>query len=85
MSEKIIRNDINNSEKDSLVLLFLHDYKAQKCLFCFQSDKKFLCQCKECGYYFCNNIHRRTSHALRHLNRFKHKKIALYPFDLELQ
>ena len=85
MSEKIIRNDINNSEKDSLVLLFLHDYKAQKCLFCFQSDKKFLCQCKECGYYFCNNIHRRTSHALRHLNRCKHKKIALYPFDLELQ
>ena len=85
MSKEIIRNDINNSEKDSLVLLFLNDYKAQKCLFCFQADKKFLCQCKECGYYFCNNVHRRTSHALLHLNRCKHKKIALYPFDLELQ
>ena len=84
MSEEIIRNDINKSEEDFLVLQFLNDFKAQKCLYCFQSDKKFLCQCKECGYFFCNNIHRKTSHALIHLNRCKHKKIALDPFDLEL-
>ena len=84
MSEKIIRNDINDSVVDYLVLLFLSDFKAQKCVYCFQSDKKFLCQCKECGFYFCNNIHRKTSHAVIHLNRCKHKKIALDPFDLEL-
>ena len=84
MNEQIIRNNINDSEDDVIVLQYLNDFKAEKCLYCFQSDKKFLCQCKDCGFFFCNNIHRRTSHAVLHLNQCAHKKIALFPFDSEL-
>jgi len=43
-----------------------------------------LAQCKECGYYFCNNIHRKTSHIILHLKQCKHKKVALDPFNNEL-
>ena len=57
MSEPIIRNSINDSEVDRKIFNFLNDFKAVKCLYCFQSDPKFLCQCKNCDYYFCNNIH----------------------------
>ena len=56
MSELIIRNDLNDSEDDVIVLQYLNDFKAEKCLYCFQADKKFLCQCKDCGFFFCNNI-----------------------------
>ena len=84
MSERIIRNDINDSKEDIIVLQYLKDFKAKKCLYCFQSDPKFLCQCKECDYYFCNNIHRKTSHAVLHLKQCKHKRISLSPFDSEI-
>ena len=84
MSELIIRNDINDSEDDVTVLQYLNDFKAEKCLYCFQADKKFLCQCKDCGFFFCNNIHRRTSHIILHLKQCNHKRISLYPFDSEL-
>ena len=84
MNETIIRNDINETKDDIIVLQYLKDFKAKKCLYCFQSDEKFLCQCKDCGYYFCNNIHRQTSHAVLHLKQCKHKKISLSPFDIEI-
>ena len=84
MNEAIIRNDINETKDDIIVLQYLKDFKAKKCLYCFQSDEKFLCQCKDCGYYFCNNIHRQTSHAVLHLKQCKHKRISLSPFDIEI-
>ena len=84
MNEVIVRNDINDSEDDMLVLQYLKDYKGKKCLYCFQSDSKFLCQCKNCGYYFCNNIHRKTSHIVLHLRQCKHNKISLFPFDSDI-
>ena len=84
MSEPIIRNSINDSEVDIKIFNFLNDFKAVKCLYCFQSDPKFLCQCKNCDYYFCNNIHRRTSHIVLHLKQCQHSKISLSPFELEL-
>ena len=90
MSELIIRNKLNDLVDDSvqsipIIIQFLKDFKAKVCLFCFQSDVKFLCQCKNCGYYFCNNNHRRTSHIVLHLKKCKHFKIALPPFDSELK
>ena len=48
MSEPIIRNSINDSEVDIKIFNFLNDFKAVKCLYCLQSDPKFLCQCKNC-------------------------------------
>ena len=45
---------------------------------------QILAQCKECGYYFCNNIHRKTSHIILHLKQCKHKKVSLPPFTNEL-
>ena len=84
MEQEITRNNLNDSTDDSIVLQYLKDYKAVKCLYCFQDDKKFLCRCKECGYYFCNNIHRKTSHIIIHLKQCDHKKVSLNPFDDEL-
>ena len=80
MSLGIKRNDINDSTDDHIVLQFLKDFKAVKCLYCFQEDKKFLCQCKNCGYYFCNNFHRKASHIFIHLKQCDHEKVALNPF-----
>ena len=84
MSLGIKRNDINDSTDDHIVLQFLKDFKAVKCLYCFQEDKKFLCQCKNCGYYFCNNFHRKASHIFIHLKQCDHEKVALNPFEEEL-
>ena len=81
----IIRNKINDCKDSQIVYQFLNEFEAVKCLFCFQDDKKFLCQCKECNKYFCNNLHRNTSHIIIHLNKCKHKKISLEPFDVELK
>ena len=84
MNKDLIRNNINDSTDDNLVLQYLKDFTAQKCLYCFQDDKKFLCKCSECEKYFCNNIHRKSSHIIIHLKQCKHKKISLNPFDEEL-
>ena len=84
MSQEIKTNDINDTTDDNIVLQYLKDYKAVKCLYCLQDDKKFLCQCKDCKYYFCNNIHRKTSHIVIHLKQCKHQKVSLNPFDEEL-
>jgi len=81
----IVRNKINDCKDSQIVYQFLNEFEAIKCLFCFQDDKKFLCQCKECNKYFCNNLHRNTSHIIIHLNKCKHKKISLYPFEVELK
>ena len=85
MSELIKRNNIDDSKEDYKIYQFLNDFKAKKCVYCFQDDVKFLCQCKVCGYFFCNNIHRKSSHIIIHLKQCKHKKISLSPFELELQ
>ena len=84
MSERIIRNDINESEDDMVVLQYLKDYNSKKCLYCFQSSQEFLCQCKDCGYYFCNNMHKKISHVVFHLKQCKHNRISLSPFNSEL-
>ena len=85
MFPQIKTNDINNSTNDTIVLQYLKDFKAVKCLYCFQEDPKFLCQCKECNYYFCNNIHRKTSHIVIHLKQCEHKKVSVHPpFEDEL-
>ncbi len=84
MNELIKRNNINDSNEDHKVFQFLGDFKAKKCLYCFQDEEKFLCQCKVCDFYFCNNFHRKTSHIIIHLKQCKHTKISLYPFDSEL-
>lgn len=85
MNYLIKRNNIDDSNDDHKVFQFLKDFKAKKCLYCFQDDEKFLCQCKTCNFYFCNNIHRKTSHIVIHLKQCKHKKISRYPFDSELE
>ena len=85
MNDLIIRNNINDSNDDQKVYQFLNDFTAKKCLYCFQDDPKLLAQCKECGKYFCNNIHRKTSHIIIHLRQCKHKKISIFPFDSELK
>ena len=74
----------SDSTDDNIVLQYLKDFKAVKCLYCFQDDPKFLCQCKDCKYYFCNNIHRKASHIIIHLKQCEHKKVSLNPFDDEL-
>ena len=84
MNQGIKTNDINDSTDDNIVLQYLKDFKAVKCLYCFQDDPKFLCQCKDCKYYFCNNIHRKTSHIVIHLKQCKHQKVSLNPFEEEL-
>ena len=84
MNQEIQINDINNSTDDNIILQYIKDFKAIKCLYCFQDNQKFLAQCKECGYYFCNNIHRKTSHIILHLKQCKHKKVSLAPFTDEL-
>ena len=84
MNQEIQINDINNSTDDNIILQYIKDFKTVKCLYCFQDNPKFLAQCKECGYYFCNNIHRKTSHIILHLKQCKHKKVSLVPFTDEL-
>ena len=86
MLQRIIRNNIYDTADDNTVFQFLKDFKDNfvKCLYCFQSDPQFLCLCKDCGYYFCNHIHRKTSHIVIHLRQCKHSKISLNPFDREL-
>ena len=84
MNQDIQINDINNSTDDNIILQYIKDFKAIKCLYCFQDNPKFLAQCKECGFYFCNNIHRKTSHIILHLKQCKHKKVSLVPFTDEL-
>ena len=81
----IKRNNIDNSKDDHKVFQFLDSFKAKKCLYCFQEEGKYLAQCRICGYFFCNNIHRKTSHIILHLKQCKHSKISLSPFESELQ
>ena len=86
MNDLIKFNDIKDSTDDKTVYKFLSDFKGvKKCLFCFQENENYLCQCKECGYYFCNNIHRKSSHIIIHLNHCNHNKILIKPFDTELK
>ena len=42
MNELIKRNNINDSKEDYKIYKFLNDFKAKKCVYCFQDDVKFL-------------------------------------------
>ena len=85
MSQAII-NDINDTNNVEIIMNYLHSYKGiQRCVNCQQNNFDYLALCKECDYYFCNNMHRKTSHLLRHLNHCKHNIICLYPFSEELK
>ena len=81
MLEQIIRNDVNSSYKDEMLLSFLKSFTSIKCLYCHESDESNLCLCKDCGFYFCNNLLRKKSHIYIHLKGCKHENISLHPFD----
>ena len=86
MIQKFVkRNDLSKTNKFETILRFLPNYKNIKCLFCHEKKKKSLFLCKNCGFYFCNNIHRKTSHVVLHLTQCKHEKISLFPFESELK
>ena len=86
MSDLIKFNDIKDSTDDKIAYKFPADFKGvKKCIFCFIVDEKYLCQCKDCGIFFCNNIHRKTSHIIGHLNRCKHNTILIKPFETEIK
>ena len=81
MTEDIKINDINDSNDDEMILKFLKTHKAKRCLDCHENNENYLCLCKNCGYYFCNNIHRKASHIVIHLRQCSHEKIYKTPFD----
>ena len=81
----IEKKDLNNTDRLDIILKFLPNYKFKKCLFCTERNKKSLIFCKNCGFYFCNNIHRKNSHIVLHLRQCKHEKISLYPFESEVK
>jgi hypothetical protein len=85
MSKVIKTNDLSNTLNFEMILQYLPYFKESKCLICFESDKSYLVRCKVCGYHFCNNIHRKTSHIVLHLNRCHHERICLAPFEQELR
>ena len=85
MDQTTKRNEVNETMNDEMILRFLSSFTNIACLFCHESNKQYLCRCKDCGYYFCNNIHRKTSHIILHLKQCKHEKISLCPFHSEIK
>ena len=86
MSNQIIITDINKTNNAEIILNFINDFKKiKKCLFCQHDNTECLAYCADCEYYFCNNFHKETSHIVRYLNQFKHKKISFFIFDEELK
>ena len=85
MSQAIKRNELNETMNDEMILKFLDSFKKTACLFCHEDNQKYLCKCKNCGYYFCNNIHRNSSHIVIHLKQCNHNKICLSPFQSEIR
>ena len=87
MLQKILKNDIKSTKDDNIVLQYINYFKdIKKCIYCYEDDPKFLCQCKDCGYYFCNNKHMKTSHIIIHLKQCNHQKIILFnPEEKNLQ
>ena len=81
----IQRNDLSNTNRLEMILRFLPNYKIIKCLFCDKKNIKSLFLCKSCGFYFCNNTYRKTSHIVLHLKQCKHDKISLFPFESEVK
>ena len=79
------KHDLSKTDRLDMILKFLPNYKTIKCLFCHEKNKKSLILCKNCGFYFCNNIHRKNSHIVLHLKQCNHDKISLYPFESELK
>ena len=50
MLQKILKNDIKSTTDDNIVLHYINNLKeVKKCIYCYQEDPKFLCQCKDCG------------------------------------
>ena len=85
MNQHIKINELNETKNDEMILRFLKSFNTIKCLFCHENNKEYLSRCKNCGYYFCNNIHRKTSHILIHLKQCNHNKICLSPFHSEIK
>ena len=87
MLQKILKNDIKSTTDDNIVLHYINNLKeVKKCIYCYQEDPKFLCQCKDCGFYFCNYKHLKTSHIIIHLKQCNHQKITLLnPEEKNLQ
>ena len=85
METKITKNGLNETKDDNIIYQYIQHFTAVKCLYCYLDDPKLLCQCKDCGYYFCNNKHRKTSHIIIHLKQCGHQKISLHPFESTLQ
>ena len=85
ITEDIKTNDLSKTTNFEMIIQYLQHINFIKCLFCHENDSKYLARCKDCGYYFCNNIHRKTSHIVLHLNQCQHEKITLAPFEQELK
>ena len=85
MESEIIRNEINVSQNDEMILNFLKSFDCKKCLYCYQNNLKYLCLCKQCGYYFCNNTLKKNSHIIHHLKQCHHDIISIEPFESDLQ
>ena len=85
MTKDIKTNNLDKATNCQMIIQYLQHFTSNKCLFCHQSDEKFLLSCKDCGFYFCNNIHRKTSHIILHLNQCKHERICLSPFEQEIK
>jgi len=85
MKEDIIQNEINVSQNDEMILHFLKTFNSKKCLYCYQNNVNYLCLCKECGYYFCNNTFKKNTHIIHHLKQCHHDIISIEPFESVLQ
>ena len=85
MLESIVRNDVNDYRNDEMLLSSPKSFTSKKCLFCSEDVKRYLCLCKDCGFYFCNNLLGKKSHIYLHLKGCKHKNISLIPFETYVQ
>ena len=85
MTKDIKTNDLNKTINCQIIMQYLQHFNSIKCLICHQCDEKYLISCKDCGYYFCNNLYQKTSHIILHLKQSKHERICLSPFEQEIK
>ena len=84
---KIFVNLIKETSDLEIIANYLHDLQGFiRCLFCQEDNLTgHLALCKDCGYYFCNNLCKKKSHLLHHLSQCKHKKIELHTGELKCE
>ena len=85
MNQGIKKNELNDTVNDEMILKFRNSFKKKACISCLENNEEYLFKCNNCGYYFCNNNHRKTSHILIHLRKCNHNKICLSPFFSEIR